>query len=143
MTWTPGEPLAHRVDLPHRGEVRGRRRRWLGIEHKHRFTPEDNQKALELLTRATELDPNLARVYVGLTMVHLVAFDNGWTSSPEASLDSMLKALRKALALDPSDGQAHLTLASGNRRGQGQRSTPGRPSIGERSCRGRNGLALG
>jgi TolB-like protein len=82
----------------------------LGIEHKHRFTEEDNQKALKLLTKAIDLDPSFARAYVGLAMTHLVAFDNGWTTSPQDSLDNMLKALRTALALDPSDSQAHLTL---------------------------------
>jgi TolB-like protein len=83
----------------------------LGIEHKHRFTPEDNQKALELLNKAVGLDPGFARAYVGLALAHGVAVENGWTTSYPSTLDAMLKALRKALALDPSDGQAHLTLA--------------------------------
>ncbi len=51
------------------------------IEHKHRFTEEDNQKALELLTKAIELDPGFARAYVGLALAHSVAIDNGWTTS--------------------------------------------------------------
>jgi tetratricopeptide (TPR) repeat protein len=83
----------------------------LGIEHKHRFTEQDNQKALELLTKAIELDPDLARAYVGLALANGVAVENGWTTSYPDTLDAMLQALRKALALDPSDGQAHLTLA--------------------------------
>ncbi len=83
----------------------------LGIEHKHRFTPEDDQKALELLNKAVELDPGFARAYVGLAFAHGVAVENGWTTSIPDSLDAMLKALRKALALDPSDGQAHVALA--------------------------------
>jgi TolB-like protein/Flp pilus assembly protein TadD len=83
----------------------------LGIEHKHRFTEEDNKKALELLNKATELDPGFARAYVGLALTHGVAVENGWTTSYPDALDAMLKAVRKALALDPSDGQAHLTLA--------------------------------
>jgi tetratricopeptide (TPR) repeat protein len=83
----------------------------LGIEHKHRFTSEDNQKALELLSKAIKLDPGFARAYVGLAMTHGVAVENGWTSSYPNSLDAMVKALRKALALDPTDGQAHLALA--------------------------------
>jgi TolB-like protein/class 3 adenylate cyclase/Tfp pilus assembly protein PilF len=82
----------------------------LGIEHKHRYTQEDNTKAKELLTKATELDPSFARAYVGLALAHTVDLDNGWTASRQDSLDSMLKALRTALALDPSDSQAHLTL---------------------------------
>ena len=32
-----------------------------GIEHKHRFTEQDNQKAREFLTKAIEIDPSFAR----------------------------------------------------------------------------------
>jgi hypothetical protein len=39
-------------------------------------------------------------------MAHSVDVDNGWTSSRQQSLDNWLKALRTALALDPSDSQA-------------------------------------
>jgi Tfp pilus assembly protein PilF len=82
----------------------------LGMEHKHRFTQEDNQKAQELLTRATEIDPSFARAHVGLAMANLVAIDNGWTTSRQQSLDRALKAVRTAIALDPSDSQAHFLL---------------------------------
>jgi tetratricopeptide (TPR) repeat protein len=78
----------------------------LGIEHKHRFTQEDNQKAHKLLAKAIELDPSLARAYVGLAAADSVAIDNGWTTSRQDSLDTMLKEVRAALSLDPSDGQA-------------------------------------
>jgi TolB-like protein/class 3 adenylate cyclase/tetratricopeptide (TPR) repeat protein len=82
----------------------------LGIEHKHRYTEEDNKKAKELLTKATELDPSFARAYVGLALAYSVDLDNGWAASRQDTLGNMLKALQTALALDPSDGQAHLTL---------------------------------
>ena len=84
----------------------------LGIEYKHRFTKEDNQKAHQLLTKAIELDPGFARAYVGLAMADGVAIDNGWTKSRQESLDNMLKAVRTALTLDPSDNQAHLFLGT-------------------------------
>jgi TolB-like protein/class 3 adenylate cyclase/Tfp pilus assembly protein PilF len=83
----------------------------LGIEHKHRFTKEDNEKALQLLEKAIEVDPGFARAYVGLALGHGVSIENGWTASYPASLDAMLKALRKAIALDPTDGLAHVSLA--------------------------------
>jgi hypothetical protein len=83
-----------------------------GIEHKHRFTQEDDRKALERLNQAIELDSGFARAYVGLAMAHSVAIDNGWTTSRQHSLDSMFKALRTALTLDPYDGQAHLFLGT-------------------------------
>ena len=63
----------------------------LGIEHKHRFTQEDNQKAQELLTKAIEIDPSFARAYVGLAVAHGVAVDNGWTTSRPESLDDMVE----------------------------------------------------
>jgi TolB-like protein/class 3 adenylate cyclase len=84
----------------------------LGIEHKHRFTPEDNKKAQELLTKATKIDPTFARAYVGLAWVQCVAMDNGWSASRQDSLDSMLRAVRTAIALDPSDSQAHVALGA-------------------------------
>ena len=82
----------------------------LGIEHKHRFTREDNKKAHELLAKAVEIDPSFARAYVGLAMVNYVAIDNGWTSSRKETLDNAFGALRTALTLAPSDNQAHLML---------------------------------
>jgi TolB-like protein/class 3 adenylate cyclase/tetratricopeptide (TPR) repeat protein len=81
----------------------------LGMEHKHRFTQEDNQKAHEFLNKAIERDPGFARAYVGLAWAHSVALDNGWASRRD-SLDNMLKATRTAIALDPSDSQAHVAL---------------------------------
>ena len=45
-----------------------------------------------------------------MALAHTVDVDNGWTPSRQESLDGTLKAVRTALALDPSDGQAHLTL---------------------------------
>jgi Tfp pilus assembly protein PilF len=44
-----------------------------------------------------------------LAWVHVVALDSGWASRQD-SLENMLKAIRTALALDPSDGQAHVAL---------------------------------
>jgi TolB-like protein/class 3 adenylate cyclase len=81
----------------------------LGIEHLQRLTPEDLQNAKEFLTKATKIDPSFARAYVGLAWVHVVALDNGWASRQD-SLENMLKAIRAALALDPSDGHAHVVL---------------------------------
>ena len=45
-------------------------------------------------------------------MTNAVAIDNGWTSSREESLNAWLKAVRTALALDPSDSQAHVILGN-------------------------------
>ena len=82
----------------------------LAIEHKHRFTQEDNQEAQDLLTKATKIDPSFARAHLGLAMAHSVDIDNGWTSSRPESLKKWLEAVRTALILDPSDSQAHMML---------------------------------
>jgi TolB-like protein/class 3 adenylate cyclase/tetratricopeptide (TPR) repeat protein len=83
----------------------------LGMEYLARLTPQDNQKAQELLTKAIEVDLSFARAYVGLAWVHVVALDNGWASRQD-SLDKMSKALRTAIALDSSDGLAHVALGA-------------------------------
>jgi TolB-like protein/class 3 adenylate cyclase len=49
----------------------------LGIEHKHRFTEEDNKKAHELLAKAIEIDPGFVRAYVGVAAADSVDIDNG------------------------------------------------------------------
>jgi TolB-like protein/class 3 adenylate cyclase/tetratricopeptide (TPR) repeat protein len=82
----------------------------LGIEHKHRFTEEDNKKARGFLTQAIQIDPAFARAYVGLAMVDSIDIDNGWTSSQKESLDHWNRMLRIALSLDPTDSQAHMML---------------------------------
>jgi TolB-like protein len=53
----------------------------LGIEHKHRFTREDNQKAHELLARAIEIDPTLVRAYVGVAAADSVDIDKRYRLS--------------------------------------------------------------
>ena len=82
----------------------------LGIEHKHRFTEENNKKARGFLAKSIEIDPTFARAYVGLAMVDSIDIDNGWTSLQKDSLDHWFGMLRAALALDPTDSQAHMML---------------------------------
>ena len=82
----------------------------LGIEHKHRYTQEDNKKAHELLAKAIEIDPGFVRAYVGVAAADSVDIDNGWTSSRQQSLNDWLAVLNTALALDPSDSQARMML---------------------------------
>ena len=59
----------------------------LGLEHKHRFTKEDNLKAQGLLRKAIEHDPSFARAYVALAwttpwklrMVEPIPGNDPWT----------------------------------------------------------------
>jgi tetratricopeptide (TPR) repeat protein len=82
----------------------------LSLEHKHRFTKEDNLKAQELARKAIELDPNFARAYVALAWEYNMEIDHGWTDSWQRSMDNWLAASKAALVADPSDAEAHLTL---------------------------------
>jgi TolB-like protein/class 3 adenylate cyclase/Flp pilus assembly protein TadD len=82
----------------------------LGIEHKHRFTKEDNAKAQELLQKAIELDPGFARAFVGLAWSHFIDIEQGWSPAAENSFDMFRTAVEKAIELDPTDGEAYTQL---------------------------------
>jgi TolB-like protein/predicted Zn-dependent protease len=83
----------------------------LGIEHKHRFTKEDNAAAQALFNKAIELDPQFAQAYVGLAWVHIQRFWFGWTDEPGQAVAQTREAAQKAIALDPSEAEAHWLLA--------------------------------
>jgi TolB-like protein/class 3 adenylate cyclase/Tfp pilus assembly protein PilF len=83
----------------------------LGIEHKHRFTVEDNKKAQELLNKAIALDPTFSRAYAALAFTYVAEIDNGWSESREQTMANWLDAAQSAVALDRSDGEAHAALA--------------------------------
>ena len=85
----------------------------LGTEARHRQTKEGVEEGIRLLTRAVEMDPGLARAWVGL------AWARGWTArfgaDPETARRGREEAARRALELDPSDAEAHaaMTVALG------------------------------
>jgi len=83
----------------------------LGIERKHRFSKEDNAAARVLFEKAVELDPQFAPAYVGLAWVHIQQFWFGWTDEPEHAVEQTREAAQKAIALDPSEAEAHWLLA--------------------------------
>jgi TolB-like protein len=83
----------------------------LGIEAKHRVTKESLSEAEGLLRKALELDPQLARAYVGLADVQYYVIDLGLTSSVEEAVSKMMEAGQMAVRLDPDDGKTHLALA--------------------------------
>jgi TolB-like protein/class 3 adenylate cyclase/tetratricopeptide (TPR) repeat protein len=78
----------------------------LGMEAKHRFTKEDNKKAQEFFQKAIERDPDFARAYVGLAYTYNLEIDMQFGDSWEQSMDDLLKAAQKAVALDPYDAEA-------------------------------------
>jgi tetratricopeptide (TPR) repeat protein len=82
----------------------------LGMEAKHKVTKEGLNEAEGLFRKALELDPKLARAYVGLFWVQVYLIDLGLASSVEEALSKMMEAAEKAVHLDPNDGETHLVL---------------------------------
>lgn len=82
----------------------------LAMEAKHRVTREGLIEAESLFRKALELDPQLARAYVGLATVQFYLIDLGLAPSVEGAVSKMRDAAEKAVKLDPSDGLTHQVL---------------------------------
>ncbi|HYN07346.1 MAG TPA: protein kinase [Vicinamibacterales bacterium] len=77
----------------------------------HRFIREDGVEARRLLERAVQLDPNFAPARSRLAEVAIWDVVHSWTDKPEEVLAAGLDQARRAVALDPSDHEAHTCLA--------------------------------
>jgi TolB-like protein len=82
----------------------------LGLESTDVLTEEGYKKAQELFQKAVALDPNFAGTYIGLAWSFNHAHDYGWGESRHELLAKWLAASKRAVALDPLDGEAHMTL---------------------------------
>jgi TolB-like protein len=82
----------------------------LGMEAKHKVTKEGLVEAEALFRKALELDPQLARAYVGLVDVYFYLIDLGLAPSVEEARSKQIEAAKKAVQLDPNDGKTHLAL---------------------------------
>jgi Tfp pilus assembly protein PilF len=69
-------------------------------------------KARQLFGKALELDPGLARAYVGLAWICELEIGLGYTASVAQSRASKLAHAQKAVDLDSRDGEAHAALAT-------------------------------
>jgi TolB-like protein/class 3 adenylate cyclase/Tfp pilus assembly protein PilF len=85
---------------------------WQGLEIQNRFTPSDNAKGRELYEKTIALDPKYTRAYVELAWTYFQDWMNGWVPAEnrKASYQKALDLAYKAVALDPTDGYAHVTL---------------------------------
>jgi TolB-like protein/class 3 adenylate cyclase/tetratricopeptide (TPR) repeat protein len=86
----------------------------LGMEAKHQVTKESLIEAERLFRKAIDLDPQLARAYVGLTYVYAYMLILGLAESPEEIVSKHLEAAQKAVEIDPNDGETHLVLGTAN-----------------------------
>jgi TolB-like protein/Flp pilus assembly protein TadD len=82
----------------------------LGIEAENKATKESLIEAEGLLRKALQLDPQLARAYVGLVDVQSLLIEYGLAPSVEEALSKMMEAGEKAVQLDPDDGSTHYAL---------------------------------
>ena len=83
-----------------------------GREFWYRQTKELNVKAMEMLTRAVELDPNFAPAYAFLAIAHMRDYLNQWSASPSRSLEQGQDVAQQAVALNDRDPHAHWALGS-------------------------------
>ncbi len=76
----------------------------------NKVTKESLIEAEGLLRKALQLDPQLARAYVGLVIVQSSLIDFGLAPSVEEALSKMMEWGEKAVMLDPNDGRTHYAL---------------------------------
>jgi len=82
-----------------------------GLEHKHRFTRENNITAQQLLEKAIGRDPEYARAYIALAWTYLFEVWWGWTGDPAQSIEHAFKAASQAMHLDEGDAECHWVMA--------------------------------
>ncbi len=86
----------------------------LGLETKHggasgAVSKAGLEKAEELFKKALAIDPQLARAYVGLAYIYEYRIDLGIDDAQE-NIAKQAEASRRAVSLDPNDGEAQLVL---------------------------------
>jgi len=82
----------------------------LGMEAKHKVTKEGLDEGERLFRKALEIDPELARAYVGLAYIYEYRIDLGLGPSAADNLTKLIEAARNAVRLDPNDGETQLVL---------------------------------
>ena len=81
----------------------------LGGEKIEQLTSESIKESIQLLTRAVELDPGLARAWVELYHAHNLSKAFG-IEDAETARKAGMEAAKRAVALDPGDAEAHSVL---------------------------------
>ena len=79
-----------------------------GRDYYHRYTKEDNERAVELFTKALELDPNYALAYAGLGDAYSMRWINYGYS--REWLDKALEMSHKAISIDPNLAEGYKAL---------------------------------
>jgi adenylate cyclase len=82
----------------------------LGVDYHFQHNREGNFKAEAAFKKAIELDPHLARAYVGLGRVYLVRGSWGWGESAPSDYERAKSLELKAIELDSADATAYALL---------------------------------
>jgi adenylate cyclase len=77
----------------------------------NRINPESNALARQLTEQAIVLDPKYAVAYKELGRTHLADFWMGTSKSPKASIGKAIELMKKAIAMDDTNAEAHALLA--------------------------------
>ncbi len=77
-----------------------------------KFTEATTYRAIELLKRVIELDPEFVKAWVHLGWAYDMLIWSGWTESPADSEALAFAAARRAVELDPDSGDARGLLGS-------------------------------
>lgn len=75
-----------------------------------RNSPNSTQKAIELLDRAVELDPNYAVAWAGKALAHRFAANLGPVGTIREHYERSMDAAKRALALDPGVPEAYSAI---------------------------------
>jgi len=78
-----------------------------GLWHMWDYSPDNHVKALELLTRATELDPSFSTAFAYLCYARYEGVVMGWPDEPERELALGMQAARQAIRIDDQDPVAY------------------------------------
>jgi len=82
----------------------------LGLNHFYKWTPEDNDKALELFNQAVSIDPQYAGAYAWLAQAHFREGLNIWSASYQHSFSLLYDNATKAVSLDDNDSLSHTSM---------------------------------
>ncbi len=82
----------------------------LGLQHMYRFTAEDNAAATGLFERATQIDPEFARAYAGLSFTHFQDAFLGYSGNFKRGAAAAERFANQCLERDPVDPFGNLTM---------------------------------
>jgi adenylate cyclase len=83
-----------------------------GMEYFRFFSPEGNIRARQLFEECISLDPDYPGPHVMLGWTHLTDVMNGWSKSPEESINRALGYAQKAVSIDNTQADAYALLGN-------------------------------